>query len=236
MHTHAHTHARTHTHVHTHTHTRAHTHSSCIHSSVSLHIPVPCAHDCFSVLSQVGRLELVYRLKNKPDTVAVLSEKCHLVRDKELCVHRDHVNSFNEVNKELARYFSVGNMQCRNEIRRVSSSSSQAFPIIWGRRNGFEFQSSILSRPIHRPPLTPHFPYLFYASFFVRLVFCHPLRLFPGSGASTSLLSMYPSLDIHVRTTVAFSLRSIITSNHNHRSTALRVSSSQSGWTLHYTS
>ena len=162
-HTRAHTHARTHTHTHTptalvYTHLYPYTFTSLI--------PVHCAHDCSSVLSQVGRLELVYRLKNKPETVAVLSEKCHLVRDKELCVHRDHVNSFNEVNKELARYFSVGNMQCRNEIRRVNSSS-RAFPIVWGRCNGFEFQSSILSCPILRPPLTPHFPYLFYASLFV---------------------------------------------------------------------
>ena len=161
MHTHARTHARAHTHTPTalvYTHLYPYTFTSLI--------PVPCAHDCFSVLSQVGRLELVYRLKNKPETVAFLSEKCHLVRDKELCVHRDHVKSFNEVNKELARYFSVGNMQCRNEIRRVNSSS-QAFPIVWGRWNGFDFQSSILSRPILRPPLTPHFPYLFYASLFV---------------------------------------------------------------------
>ena len=34
------------------------------------------------------------------------------------------------------------------------------FSLIWGRRNSFGFVSSTLSCP----PLTPHFPYLFYKS------------------------------------------------------------------------
>ena len=44
------------------------------------------------------------------------------------------------------------------------SSSSQAFPIIWGRRNGVEYHSSTLSNPVRPPPLYIHSPYLFYTS------------------------------------------------------------------------
>ena len=36
-----------------------------------------------------------------------------------------------------------------------SSSSPQAFPIICGRRNGYEYHSSTLSCPVRPPPLTP---------------------------------------------------------------------------------
>ena len=45
-----------------------------------------------------------------------------------------------------------------------SSSSALAFPIIWGRRNGYEYHPSTLSCTVRPPPLTPHFPYLFYTS------------------------------------------------------------------------
>ena len=31
-----------------------------------------------------------------------------------------------------------------------------------GRRNGYEYQSSTLSCPVRPPPLTPHFPYLYW--------------------------------------------------------------------------
>ena len=65
------------------------------------------------------------------------------------------------------------------------SSSPQAFPIIWCRRNGIDYHSSTLSCPVRPPPLTPHFPSLFiHESFY--LVFCLPLRLFPGIGASST--------------------------------------------------
>ena len=62
--------------------------------------------------------------------------------------------------------------------------------IIWGRRNGYDYHSSTLSCPVHPPPLTPHFPYLFYMSLF--LVFSLPLRLFPDTGASNILLRVCP--------------------------------------------
>ena len=38
---------------------------------------------------------------------------------------------------------------------------SQAFPIILRRRNGYEYNSSILSSPVRSPALTQPFPYLF---------------------------------------------------------------------------
>ena len=45
-----------------------------------------------------------------------------------------------------------------------SSSSSRAFPIIWGVRNSFVFLSSTLSRPLCPPPSAPYFIYLYYTS------------------------------------------------------------------------
>ena len=46
----------------------------------------------------------------------------------------------------------------------IIMSSPRAFPIIWGRRNGYAYHSSTLSCPVRCPPLTLHFPYLFYTS------------------------------------------------------------------------
>ena len=75
-----------------------------------------------------------------------------------------------------------------------SSSSPRAFPIIWGRRNAIAFDTSTLSYPVHPPPLT------------TRLVFCLPLRLFPGTGESNIVLSTcLRPFSYHVRTTLAFS-------------------------------
>ena len=42
--------------------------------------------------------------------------------------------------------------------------SSLAFPIVWGRRNGIEYNYSTLSCPVRPTQLTPHFAYLFYTS------------------------------------------------------------------------
>jgi len=36
----------------------------------------------------------------------VFSEKCRLMNDEELYVHRDSVTSYADINRELARYFS----------------------------------------------------------------------------------------------------------------------------------
>ena len=49
---------------------------------------------------------------------------------------------------------------------------SQAFPIIWGRRNGYEYLSSTLSCPIRPPSLTWVFPRATYWSSHVRFWFC----------------------------------------------------------------
>ena len=49
------------------------------------------------------------------------------------------------------------------QVRILSPTSPppRAFSIIW---NGIECHSSTLSCPVRPPPLTPHFPYLFYTS------------------------------------------------------------------------
>ena len=62
-----------------------------------------------------------------------------------------------------------------------TSSSSQAFPIIWGRRNGFEFLSSTLACPLRSPP----FPILSTSISNWFTVFLS--IIIPGTGASTFL-------------------------------------------------
>ena len=49
---------------------------------------------------------------------------------------------------------------------------SSGFPIIWRRRNGYEYHSSTSSCPIRPPHLTPNFPYLFFTRVCVRVRVC----------------------------------------------------------------
>lgn len=66
---------------------------------------------------QVGKLEMVYSLRQLPDVVSVQEERCQVIEDRELCVVYNHVNSYSDINRELARYFSLGDLQCRREIK-----------------------------------------------------------------------------------------------------------------------
>ena len=61
---------------------------------------------------QVAKLELVHSLTNLPNIQPVIfSEKCRLMNDEELYVHRDSVTSYADINRELARYFSCSGTQ-----------------------------------------------------------------------------------------------------------------------------
>ena len=73
---------------------------------------------------QVGKLDLVYTLKQKPDVVAKTPEKCKLKDDSEFYIQKDHVDhkeikstAITDVNKELASFFSRGSQECFNELR-----------------------------------------------------------------------------------------------------------------------
>ena len=66
---------------------------------------------------QVSSLQLVYSLKHDADTVVVVPERCRLIDRSQLCVQRDHVSSYNDIIKELARFFSSGDQQCLDSIR-----------------------------------------------------------------------------------------------------------------------
>ena len=72
------------------------------------------------------------------------------------------------------------------------SSSPLAFPIIWRRRNGYEYHSSTLSCPVRPPPLTPHFPYLFYTT--LSTLFSVFAVSFLVSVHLTFFLSLHPSI------------------------------------------
>ena len=66
---------------------------------------------------KVGRLDLVYSLKQQPDIVEVIEEKCRLIEGREFQVHYESVHSFIDINKELARYFSRGDTPCFRELK-----------------------------------------------------------------------------------------------------------------------
>ena len=76
--------------------------------------------------------------------------------------------------------------------------SSMAFPIVWGRRNGIEYNYSTLSCPVRPTHLTPHFPYLFYTSLstwcsvFLSVSFPLPVHLTVGLFFVYALLLTYP--------------------------------------------
>ena len=74
----------------------------------------------------------------------------------------------------------------------VRSSSSQASPIILGRRNGFGFPSSMLSCPICPTGFTPHLSFLFYNWSFHQVLFL-PLHLCSATGASNIAINTDPS-------------------------------------------
>ena len=70
------------------------------------------------------------------------------------------------------------------KVKTFLSSFPQDFPITWGRQNGYDYHSRFhFFFPVCSPALTPHFPYLLLHESF-HLVFCLPLHLLPGTGAS----------------------------------------------------
>ena len=66
----------------------------------------------------------MYELKHKPDVVVKQPEKCKLKDDSEFYIQKDHVDyneikssALNDVNKELAKFFSRGSVECLSELR-----------------------------------------------------------------------------------------------------------------------
>ena len=65
--------------------------------------------------------------------------------------------------------------------------------IIWGRRNGIEYRYFTESCPVRPPPLTPHFPYLFYMSLLSR-------RFIKKSRKSRTQTRLHALAHTHART------------------------------------
>ena len=74
-------------------------------------------------------------------------------------------------------------------LRFLSSSFPPAFPIICGHTNGIEYHFSILFMSCRSSSFNPTVSISLLNESF-HLVFCLPLHLFPGTGASNMLLSM----------------------------------------------
>ncbi|KAK3589090.1 hypothetical protein CHS0354_017428 [Potamilus streckersoni] len=65
---------------------------------------------------KVAKLDVVYRLRNHPNVVEIRQEKC-IIKPPVFYVHKDHVESIPEINKELVRVFSAGNPECSTALR-----------------------------------------------------------------------------------------------------------------------
>ena len=77
------------------------------------------------IIMQVAKLELVHSLTNLPNIQPIVhSEKCRLMNDEELYVHRDSVASYADINRELARYFSCSGTQNHSVPDSVLQQSS----------------------------------------------------------------------------------------------------------------
>ncbi|KAL3859495.1 hypothetical protein ACJMK2_009714 [Sinanodonta woodiana] len=65
---------------------------------------------------KVGKLDVVYSFRNHPSVIEIRQEKC-IIKPPVFYVHKDHVESIPEINKELARVFSAGNPECSADLR-----------------------------------------------------------------------------------------------------------------------
>ena len=68
----------------------------------------------------MSKLEKVYTLKDILKEPVVRNEKCEInIEENEFVVHKDYVDSYNEINKQLATYFSGGNKECCMKLKYV---------------------------------------------------------------------------------------------------------------------
>ena len=100
-------------------------------------------------------------------------------------VARDHANV------HLRCAVTIGQLNSESQMSALFLSFSSRFSYR-DRRNGIEHHSSTLPCPVRPPPFNPTVStYLLHESF--HLMCCVPLRLFPGTGASSSRLCSCPS-------------------------------------------
>lgn len=73
--------------------------------------------------AQVAKLELIHSLINLPHVPPVIfPQKCRLLNDQEMYVHRDSVSAHNDINRELARYFSCIGIPCPDDVAQCSDA------------------------------------------------------------------------------------------------------------------
>ncbi|XP_041376442.1 protein NO VEIN-like isoform X2 [Gigantopelta aegis] len=72
---------------------------------------------------KVGKLEVTYSLKDKDFVPVIRQEKC-VMEDERFYFHKSHTDSFPDINREIARYFSCGNEKCMKDLRSFLSELS----------------------------------------------------------------------------------------------------------------
>ena len=75
------------------------------------------------LFSQTKKLQVRYSLKSLPEVFEIRDEKC-VIMEKHFYFNEKYVESKVEVNKEVARFFSDGNMECMKDLRLETSCGS----------------------------------------------------------------------------------------------------------------
>ena len=65
---------------------------------------------------QTKELQVRYALKSRPEAFRIQDEKC-VIMGSYFYFHENYVKSVNEINKEVARFFSDGSTECMKDLR-----------------------------------------------------------------------------------------------------------------------
>lgn len=66
--------------------------------------------------AKINKLEVIYTLKQKPDIIVVQHEKC-LIENKEFKVQVNAATSEHDIDRYIARYLSLGNIECLKNLK-----------------------------------------------------------------------------------------------------------------------
>ncbi|XP_060075304.1 uncharacterized protein LOC132554994 [Ylistrum balloti] len=81
---------------------------------------------------QVSRLEVRYFLQSQPEIYHIRPEKC-LIRGSTFFFHKDNLSSYQDINKEISKFFSRKDEKCSRDLRTFLNSM---MPILTGQSDG----------------------------------------------------------------------------------------------------
>ncbi|KAJ8302745.1 hypothetical protein KUTeg_019141 [Tegillarca granosa] len=66
-------------------------------------------------MNYVSKLEVKYSLVNRPDMYVIQQENCSF-KETEFYFHKDHVTSFTDINREIAKFFGRKDERCYRDL------------------------------------------------------------------------------------------------------------------------